>query len=161
MAIKAVRSKKLNDISTMMRNFHLSEDIEAGNVTWRVRTLEPSEILESDAFVRDGTEMQQSRSIGRAQITFALTHIDGKPIEDEFAVPTTGDPEELKALENPDIRRLWRREQIWEYLIKEVQDEVLAKIWEGYVELLKRKRTAMDGLSGFKKGTPSTESSPT
>lgn len=159
--IKASRDKRVEDIKHSLRGFHITEDFDIGGAKWRLRTMTPAEIAESDAWVNDSTSMQAGRSLARAQVACALTHINGVPIEELFTVPKEGDPEELKRLEDPETLRLWRKQQVWDFLMHETQDEVLILLWESYVALLKRKRAAMEGLSGFSKGIPSTAPSPT
>jgi len=161
MAIRAERSSALKDIGTMMRGHHLTMKHTVMGIEFTMHTLEPFEIMESDSLAAGETALQSARSHGRAQVAYAITHINGVPIEEHFKLPTQGDPDELAVLQDKEMQRRWRRMEVWDYLVHECQDEVLAELWEQYVKLLTRKREAMKAVPGESNGTPSTASSPT
>ena len=165
--IKAKRSTAAQDLSKLLRGMHLTRDFELAGHKWRIRTLEPAETIEADGLVSDISSMQAGRSYARATLAYAITHIDEEPIEKHFAWPdrpaTAGDEQaEWDAISsNPDALRKWYRLQVYDYIVHDMQDEVISEMFAQYAKLANDKRSAVESLPGFSKKTPTSTSSPT
>lgn len=165
--IRPKRSSVTQEIADLLKGMHLSSEVDLAGHTWRLGTLDPSESIEADGLVADFSSMQAGRSYARAVLAYALTHIDGKPIEEHFAWPerpaaATEEQAEWDAIDgNADAKRRWYRAQVYDFVIHDLQDEVIAELFKAYAQLSNQKKNNIEALPGFLKRMPTTASSPT
>lgn len=145
-APKAKLGQNAAAIKQELRGHHMSETTpQIFGRTYTLRTLSPGEDDIAANLVKDGTQLGRGSGLPKATLAVALVAIDGSPVELEFQLPENLDPDMKRILEDPAVLADWRRRAVHEWLL-ESQPELVDALWQYYLGLTYRKRTALEGI---------------
>jgi len=146
MKSKAKRHQILKDVATEMSGRHITKDVEIDGHRFTLRTLKPSEadwaITRMPGSGGDPTKMVllQSKPI----VAASIQAIDGVPVEELFALPDDMDTDVKEALISDGAAlREWRRDQVLDFVLEDLLDDVVGRLWHAYAQLRESEAAAV------------------
>lgn len=147
---KAKRHQILRDMAAEMNGRHIQKDVVVEKWTFTVRTIKPVEsdwvMAKAENSYGDPAKLMMFQV--RPLIAASLVAINGVSVEQLFELPDEMSAAVKEALLRDDrALRSWRRDQVLEFIGEELQEEVLAPLWNA-ISSLKERQVAAEGALG-------------
>jgi hypothetical protein len=158
---KAKRSQGIRDLTRQLKGTNIRDTVKVFGTDYTLETIEADAETWATNHIAGSTPLQIGRNQMAPYVAASLRAIDGRSIEEEFAIPEdelTDDAKKL--LENKTIYHEWLRTQVLEWLLEDGNQDLVQDLWRFYAGLRERQREALESLDPLWKRTPTGESAP-
>ena len=147
---KAKRHQILRDMAAEMNGRHIQKDVVVERWTFTIRTLKPVEqdwvMSKAENSFGDPAKLMMFQV--RPLVAASLVAVNGVSVEELFALPDDMSADIKLALQRDEkAMRSWRLSQVLEFVGEELQEEIVAPLWNA-ITMLKERQVAAEGALG-------------